>query len=613
MSGHYKSNVRDLLFNLLEWSPIRDQFGTGAYEDFDAQTVRDILKEVAALAEGPVAESFVAADREPPVFDAVTNSITLPEALHKSYALQRASEWWRLDATAELGGHSAPRALRWAVSELFAGANPALQMYMAGPTFAGVLHRNGTPEQQRLAEIIVDRGWGMTMVLTEPDAGSDVGAIRTKAEPQPDGSWHLQGVKRFISGAEHDLVDNIVHLVLARPAGARPGSKGLSLFVVPKFHVDVHTGEIGERNGAFVTGLEHKMGLRGSVTCELRLGEEAEQPAVGWLLGDAHDGIAQMFQIIEHSRMNVGTKAIATLSTGYLNAVEYAKTRIQGFDPSPRPGGVPERVPIIRHPAVRRSLMLAKAYTEGLRALVCYIGSLQDRIAIAGHRHAQDPDAEALVGLLLPVVKGVGAERSYEQLGHMLAIFGGSGYLQDYPLEQYVRDTKIDSIYEGTTAIQANDLFIRNIVRDSGKVFADLDADIVAFASSVDDDSVKATADAVGAAATVVTEMVSEMLRTHQLGAEGSASDGYRAAQNAPVLLMALGDLMVGYLLAQQAQIAARRLADSSPDEAERSFYAGKVSVATYFANAVLPELTSRLDTVRNADDVLRQMGDSSF
>jgi alkylation response protein AidB-like acyl-CoA dehydrogenase len=612
MSGHYKSNVRDLLFNLLEWSPVRDQFGTGAYEDFDPQTVRHIVNEVAALAEGPVAESFAAADREPPVFDAATNSITLPEALHKSYARQRASEWWQLDAIAELGGLSAPRTLRWAISELFAGANPTLQMYMAGPTFAGVLHRNGTPAQQQLAKAIVDRGWGMTMVLTEPDAGSDVGAIRTKAEPQPDGSWHLQGVKRFISGAEHDLVDNIVHLVLARPIGAGPGTKGLSLFVVPKFHIDAQTGEIGARNGAFVTGLEHKMGLRGSVTCELSLGETAEQPAVGWLLGDAHDGIAQMFQIIEHSRMTVGTKAIATLSTGYLNAVEYAKTRIQGFDPAPTRNGAKQRVSIIRHPAVRCSLMLAKAYTEGLRALVCCIGSLQDRIALtAGDQ--QDPEAQALVGLLLPVLKGVGAERSYEHLGQLLAIFGGSGYLQDYPLEQYVRDTKIDSIYEGTTAIQANDLFARRIVRDSGKAVADLNADIAAFASNVGDAAIKAPADAVATAATVVSEMVSELLSIHRLATGGSAPDAHRAAQHAPVLLMSVGDLMVGYLLVQHAQIAASRLADASLDAAERAFYSGKISVATFFVNTVLLELPGRLGAVKNADDLLWQASDASF
>jgi len=611
MGGHYKSNVRDLLFNLLEWSPVRDQFGAEPYEEFDARTVRDILSEVAALAEGPVAESFVAADREPPTFDAATNSIKLPEALHKSYVQQRASEWWRLDAIAELGGQSTPRALRWAVSELFAGANPTLQMYMAGPTFAGVLHRNGTPVQRWLAETIVDRGWGMTMVLTEPDAGSDVGAIRTKAEPQPDGSWHLHGVKRFISGAEHDLVDNIVHLVLARPVGARPGTKGLSLFVVPKFHVDVQSGDIGERNGAFVTGLEHKMGLRGSVTCELRFGEDPEYPAVGWLLGDIHAGIAQMFQIIEHSRMTVATKAIATLSTGYLNAVEYAKTRIQGTDPAPTSNGARDPVPILCHPAVRRTLMLAKAYTEGLRALVCYVGSLQDRIATAGEGY--DPGDLARVGLLLPVLKGVGAERSYEQLGHLLGIFGGSGYLQDYPLEQYIRDTKIDSIYEGTTAIQANDLFVRKIVRDNGKAFAELNADIVAVASNVGHAAVRTPATAVATAATMVAEMVLEMLRTHRLGAAGSAADAHRAAQNAPVLLMSAGDLIVGYLLVQQAEIAASHLAGDGLNGEDRAFYAGKVSAATFFASALLPELTARLQAVKNADDGLWQTSDSSF
>jgi alkylation response protein AidB-like acyl-CoA dehydrogenase len=217
----------------------------------------------------------------------------------------------------------------WAVAEHILGANPALHMYMAGAPFAGILYRNGTADQRRMAALMIDRGWSATMVLTEPDAGSDVGAGRTSAVAQPDGSWHLSGVKRFITSAEHDLTENIMHLVLARPAGAGPGTKGLSLFAVPKFHFDLETGELGERNGVYVTNVD-KMGLKASTTCELRFGER--QPAVGWLVGDLHDGIAQMFQVIEHARMMVGTKAIATLSTGYLNALEYAKIRVQSGD-----------------------------------------------------------------------------------------------------------------------------------------------------------------------------------------------------------------------------------------------------------------------------------------
>ena len=237
--------------------------------------------------------------------------------------------------------------MQWAAAELMLGANPAAFLYLAGPSFAAVIHGRGTAEQRHWAELMIDRGWGATMVLTEPDAGSDVGAGRTRAVRQPDGRWHLEGVKRFITSAEHDLTENIVHMVLARPEGpgitAAPGTKGLSLFLVPKWHFDPQTGELGERNGVFVTNVEHKMGLKASTTCELTFGA-TEVPAVGWLLGEVHDGIAQMFDVIEHARMLVGTKAIGTLSTGYLTALDYAKQRVQGAGPDPddrqdRPAG----------------------------------------------------------------------------------------------------------------------------------------------------------------------------------------------------------------------------------------------------------------------------------
>ena len=260
--------------------------------------------------------------------------------------------------------------------------------------------------------------------------------------------------------------------MLARPEGAGPGTKGLSLFVVPKYHVDLETGELGERNGAFVTNVEHKMGLKVSTTCELRFGEVDGIPAVGTLLGDVHDGIAQMFKIIESARMMVGTKAIATLSTGYLNALDYAKKRVQGADLTQMTDKAAPRVTITHHPDVRRSLMLQKAYAEGLRALVLYTASQQDAVAVGrdGARRAGDELAERVNDLLLPIVKGVGSERVLGAARHRgLQTFGGSGFLQDYPIEQYVRDAKIDTLYEGTTAIQGKDFFFRKIVRDKGR------------------------------------------------------------------------------------------------------------------------------------------------
>jgi Acyl-CoA dehydrogenases len=359
-------------------------------------------------------------------------------------------------------------------------------MYAGGPGFAHTLYREGTPEQKEWAKLFVEKRWGATMVLTEPDAGSDVGAGRTKAIPQPDGSWHIEGVKRFITSGEHDMTDNIIHYVLARPVGVEgaggPGTKGLSLFVVPKYEFDPATGELGERNGVYATNVEHKMGLKVSTTCELTFGEK--HPAKGWLMGEVHDGIRQMFLIIEYARMLVGTKAIATLSTGYLNALEYAKSRVQGADLTEAANKAAPRVTITHHPDVRRSLMLQKSYAEGLRALVLYTATWQDRSRLATAAGDEDGHqlAERVNDLLLPLVKGCGSERAYELLGsESLQTFGGSGFLQEYPLEQYIRDSKIDTLYEGTTAIQSLDLVFRKIVKDQGKALLTVAGEIKAF------------------------------------------------------------------------------------------------------------------------------------
>ena len=337
--SHYKSNIRDIEFNLFEVLKRDEILGEGPFADVDAETARSILGEVDRLAREDLAESFADADQNPPVFDPKTSTAPLPESFKKSYAAWMDAEYWRLGTMAELGGTPAPSSFNWALGELVLGANPALWMYGAGPMFAGILYRNGNERDKKIAQHIVDKGWNTTMVLTEPDAGSDVGAGRTKATQNDDGTWNIEGVKRFITSAESDLCDNIVHMVLARPVGVEgvggPGTKGLSLFIVPKFHFDVETGELGERNGAYVTNVEHKMGIKVSNTCELTFGDPGVgggEPAVGYLLGEVHDGIAQMFQVIENARMMVGTKAIATLSTGYLNALDFAKTRVQGSD-----------------------------------------------------------------------------------------------------------------------------------------------------------------------------------------------------------------------------------------------------------------------------------------
>ena len=490
--SHYKSNIRDIEFNLFEVLKRDEVLGEGPFADVDAETAKSILSEVDRMAREDLAESFADADQNPPVFDPETHTAPLPESFKKSYQTWRDSEYWRLGTMAELGGTPAPSSFNWALGELVLGANPALWMYGAGPMFAGILFRNGNERDKKIAQHIVDQDWNTTMVLTEPDAGSDVGAGRTKATQNEDGTWNIEGVKRFITSAESDLCDNIVHMVLARPVGVEgvggPGTKGLSLFIVPKFHFDVETGELGERNGAYVTNVEHKMGIKVSNTCEVTFGDSGVgggEPAVGYLLGEVHDGIAQMFQVIENARMMVGTKAIATLSTGYLNALDFAKTRVQGSDLSQAADKTAPRVTITHHPDVRRSLMVQKSFSEAMRSLVLYTASWQDRVQIAEHNGETDELAMRVNDLLLPIVKGYGSERSWVLLGtESLQTFGGSGFLSDYPIEQYVRDAKIDTLYEGTTAIQGQDFFFRKIVKDQAKALGFLASEIEQFVKS---------------------------------------------------------------------------------------------------------------------------------
>jgi alkylation response protein AidB-like acyl-CoA dehydrogenase len=611
--GHYKSNVRDIEFNLFEVFGTDQVLGTGPFADLDEQTARGILHEVATLAEGPLAESFADADRNPPVFDPATNSVTLPDSLKKSWTVLRDAEWWRLETLPELGGQLVPRTVVWGTAEQVLGSNPALHMYMAGAPFAGILYANGNPTQKKMAQQMIDQGWGATMVLTEPDAGSDVGAGRTKAVEQPDGSWHIEGVKRFITSAEQDLTENIIHLVLARPEGAGAGTKGLSLFVVPKFHFDVETGALGERNGVYVTNVEHKMGLKASTTCELRFGENPGEPAVGWLVGDVHDGIAQMFQVIEHARMMVGTKAIATLSTGYLNALEFAKTRVQSADLTQAADKTAPRVTIIHHPDVRRSLMLNKAYAEGLRALVLYTAAAQDRIIIGEHNGTDTTLDVAINDLLLPIVKGAGSERSYDQLAQALQTFGGSGYLQDYPLEQYIRDAKIDTLYEGTTAIQGQDFFFRKIVRNKGAALGAVSAEITEFLASLEDESrLKEERAALQKGLEDFGGMVGAMI-TQLMSGQDDVRNVYKVGQNATRLLLSAGDLLVGYLLLRQAAVALVKLGAEALSESDRAFYEGKAAVARFFTLTVLPELTARRAIAESVDNSLMDVAEASF
>jgi alkylation response protein AidB-like acyl-CoA dehydrogenase len=610
--SHYKSNVRDQVFNLFEVLGFDKALGAGDYSDLDADTVQEMLTEMARLSEGPLAASFVDGDRNPPIFDPETHTVTLPEEFKKSVKAFIDGGWDKVGLDEELGGMPMPKTLVWALHEHVLGANPAVWMYAGGAGFAQIVHNLGTEEQKQWAIKAAERGWGSTMVLTEPDAGSDVGAGRTKAVKQDDGSWHIDGVKRFITSADSDdLFENILHLVLARPEGAGPGTKGLSLFIVPKFHFDPETGAPGERNGVYVTNVEHKMGLKVSATCELTFGQHGT-PAKGWLVGEVHAGIAQMFDVIEQARMMVGTKAIATLSTGYLNALEYAKERVQGADLTQMTDKSAPRVSITHHPDVRRSLMTQKAYAEGLRALYLYTSTYQDA-AVAKAVQGVEPDLAVKVNdLLLPIVKGVGSEQAYAKLTESLQTFGGSGFLQDYPIEQYIRDAKIDSLYEGTTAIQAQDFFFRKIVRDKGVALAHVAGQInELIANEAGNGRLKTERELLAKALEDVQAMAASMTG-YLMSAQEDPNSIYKVGLASVRFLMSVGDLVIGWLLQRQAAVAVAAL-DAGASGADRAFYEGKIAVASFFAKSFLPLLTSTRLVIETIDNDIMELDEAAF
>ena len=606
--SHYTANLRDIEFCLFELLGREKVMGTSLYSDVDRDTAMGMLEEIKRLAENDLAASFVEGDRLGTTFNKTTGDVTVPPSFKKSYDAYVDGEWWRLDAPVDLGGMKVPPSVRWAIAEMVLGSNPAVHIYASGYAFAQVAYVLGTPEQKNIAKLMVDRHWGATMQLTEPEAGSDVGAGRSKAVQQDDGTWHITGTKRFITSGDADLFENIMHFVLARREGGGPGTKGLSLFLIPKFMFDPKSGALGKRNGIFVTNIEKKMGLNVSSTCEINLGEH--EPAVGYLLGDVHQGIAQMFKVIEFARMMVGTKAIATLSAGYQQALSYAKVRVQGGDMKVMNDKASPRVTIIHHPDVRRSLMVQKSYSEGMRALVLYTASIQDEIELA----EQDGEADHLADLIarndlmLPIVKGYGSEKSWVILGtESLQTFGGAGFTQDVPLEQYVRDAKIDTLYEGTTAIQGLDFFFRKIVKDGGRAIGLLGKEIQKFAESGGAHTQEKAAlfTALGNLNGIIAVLIA-----HAVESQEEPKKIYTVGLNTSRCLMAVGDIITAWLLIRQADIAAEKLPNAGTDS---DFYIGKIASAQFFVSNFLPLIAADRVIVEATNGSIMDIPESAF
>ncbi len=601
-AAHYRSNLRDIFFNLFEVLDIeKTSLGKAPFGSMDGETAREALTGMEEFAQAHLATCFAEGDRHELGFDGKGN-VTLPPGFKKALTAYYAGGWNNFELSEELGGYGAPPTVCWAAFELLSGANAAVCFYILGNFMATIIDALGTPEQKaRYVKPMLDQHWGATMVLTEPDAGSDVGAGTTKAKHVAGDEYLLEGVKRFITNGDFDHPKNIVHLVLARPEGAGPGTKGLSMFIVPKFWVEAD-GTIGERNGAVVTNVEKKMGIKGSATCELTLGGDA--PCRGLLVGGVHEGIAQMFHVIEYARMGVGTKSMATLSTAYLNALDYTKIRKQGADLTKASDKAAPRVEIIRHPDVRRMLMLQKSLAEGLRAMVMWTASLQDQVQIlGGHGSAEAKLMDRLNDLVLPLIKGYGSEKVYEVLATSLQCFGGSGYCQDYPIEQYIRDQKIDSLYEGTTHIQALDLFFRKIGRDQGQTVQRLLGEVKKTADGLGDDAAVEKA-ALGKAHDDVGAILMGMM-----GKLGQSV--YHVGFQGNRILFALAELVIGWRLVVNAEVARGKLAAAG--DSDRAFYQGKIAAARWYARNVLPGIGLLRRLVEAGDLELMDLPDEAF
>jgi alkylation response protein AidB-like acyl-CoA dehydrogenase len=625
--SHYKSNLRDIEFNLYEVFGAGEYFGTGAYEAVDEDQARMLLGELDRFTRESIwADSFEPADRTPLELSP-EGDITIPEELDQALRAFYEGGWHLLPLPTHLGGFGAPPTIRWAASELLSGGHATAMLWPIGALMASIVDRIGTEGQkQRFAKPMIEECWGGTMVLTEPDAGSDVGAGTTKAtfvEEAGDDDlgavYHLEGIKRFITSADAQTHPNTVHLVLARPEGAGPGTKGLSLFIVPKLHVDAD-GSLGERNGVRVSNIEKKMGIKGSATCELSLGQDGT-PCVGYLVGDVHDGIRQMFLVIEYARMMVGTKAMATLSTGYLNALDYAKIRQQGADLTQMADKTAPKVEIIKHPDVRRMLMEQKAHAEGMRALVMYTGWVQDQAGLVGPDvetdAAEDDEHAAWIAredLLLPLVKGYCSEKAYELLALSLQTFGGSGFTQDYPIEQYIRDAKIDTLYEGTTAIQALDLLFRKVIRDQGATLTWVADQIREAVKAGGDGDPFAQERKLLGQALEDTQGHLGVLIQHAMASmdEAKRTEIYKTGLQSTEFLHSLAESIIGWLLLRHAEVAQAAL-DGGAAGADADFYTGKIASARWFAQYSLPKATFRRQRAEAEDGWIMDLPEAAF
>lgn len=590
--SHYLADERDVNFVLFEHLKVHEITQYEKFNEFAEEDFRMIISEALKFAQEVVSPLNKIADEPGCRYE--DGNVYVPEEFHKAYDLYRELGWGNLPVDPEYGGQGLPHCISFAAGEYLTGASCAFAGFpLLGIGAANLIYSFGTQEMKdKYCHKMYSGQWGGTMCLTEPQAGSAVGDIRTKAVPNGD-HYLITGNKIFISVGQHDLVDNIVHLLLGKVEGAPSGIKGVSLFVVPKILVN-DDGSLGEPNDVLCTNIEHKMGLHGSPTCSLSFGENNK--CKGYLIGKENEGIKMMFQLMNEARIGVGLQGVAVGNTAYLNALNYAKERIQGTAIEDFRDADAPRVPIIDHPDIRRMLMTMKCYAQGTRALVYLCGYLYDLV----HVMPDGPEKEKtnyLLEILTPICKAYSTDMGLKTTDMAFRIYGGYGYMHEYPIEQYIRDLLVSIIYEGTNSIQALDLLGRKVSMKQG-------AALIALMGMYDEFIAKnKDSEELGSLVGLFEKAKSNLLEaTMALGGLNAKGDMRHAVFYATPYAEAFGDVVIAYLLLEQAVIANEKLQDVPEGGSDHAFFSGKIKAAQFFINNILPKIYAVTETIKIED-----------
>jgi len=603
MAAQHVADRRDIDFVLFDQLHAESLTEHAMYADFNRKTFDMVISEARKFALKELLPTYALGDRQGVQFDRGT--VTPPECFRRPFELFCQGEWLALSEEPELGGQGLPFIISNAAGEYLIGTNFAFSSYaMLGHGAGKMIEHYGTDKQKELfIKKLYSGTWTGTMLLTEPDAGSDVGALTTSARRNDDGTWSLYGTKAFITSGDHDLTENIIHPVLARIEGAPPGTKGISIFLVPKIWVN-EDGSLGEPNDIVCTGIEEKMGLHGSATCSMALGSKGA--CRGLLLGEENKGMRIMFTMMNEARLGVGIQAFSHASAAYLLALEYARTRKQGRAIEEALDPTAPSVPIIDHPDVRRMLLEMKCCVDGMRSFAYYIALLMDR-----HRVSDSPEeqelSDDLVGLLTPILKAYNGIKGYEVCIKAIQVFGGAGYLRDYTVEQIARDCKIASIYEGTDGIQAMDLLARKLGMKKGQVFMEL---LNRMNQTIEDATATAATQPLADNASKLVNRLGDCAMS--MGKTLLGGNLRTAFAHSDPFLEAMGDAVMAWMLLWRATTAAKKLEAGAPKK-ELPFLNGQIKGAEFFFANLLPVTFGKMDALMALGDAAVTMEDKSF